>query len=59
MFENKSVFNCTFCQLLMEKPNCMKIFFVANHLFRAIRKILQDLADLAMFGAFFSGIVNS
>jgi hypothetical protein len=25
VFENKSVFNLTFCQLLMEKPNCMKI----------------------------------
>ncbi len=25
MSENKSVFNWTFCQLLPEKPNCMKI----------------------------------
>ncbi len=25
MSENKSVFNWTFCQLLTDKPNCMKL----------------------------------
>ncbi len=44
--ENKSVFNWTFCQLLMENPNCTKIYLPAKATGTGHSQLFPKILDL-------------